>query len=333
MSVSICVIGCGVHASVAHGPSLRHYDREESGIVLSACCDIDATKAADFRQTFGFRRSYTSIERMLEEETPDALCIILPPERAAAITSSLAPRQIPILLEKPPGLTLDDVEMLGDITARHQAPVQVGFNRRFMPLLARAQRLLTDLMDPAEIWQVNYDMIRWQRTEADFSITAIHGLDASGFVARSPAVKARFHYQSLPPETTATAVEVDCASGALIRCNFLPVAGATLERIAVHGAQTSATVDLPIWGSSDTPGLLRLWQDDTLVLEERGEGGPDYVQWGFAAQMKSFLDAVKAGAPLRPSLKESAQPVWLMESMRQGLCEASLPSPALQAQS
>lgn len=315
---------------MAHGPSLQHYDREQSGIVLSACCDIDAARAEDFRRRFGFRRSYQSIERMLEEETPDALCVILPPERAAAIASSLAPRRIPILLEKPPALTVSDVEMLGDITSRHQVPVQVGFNRRFMPLLARAQRLLSDLLDPREIWQVNYDLIRWQRTEADFSITAIHGLDASGFIARSPAVKARFHYQSLPPDTTATVLEADCASGALIRCNFLPVAGATLERIAIHGLKTSATVDLPIWGSSDKPGLLRLWQDDTLLLEERGEGGPDHVQWGFAAQMKAFLDAVRAGAPLHPDLEETIQPVWLMESMRNGLRECASPSPALQ---
>lgn len=332
MSVSICLIGCGVHATVAHGPSLHHLAREESGIVLSACCDLDAAKAEDFRRTFGFRRSYSSIERMLEEETPDALCLILPPERAAVIMRSLAVHQIPILLEKPPGLTVRDVEMLNEVASRHGTPVQVGFNRRFMPLLTRAQQLLADLIGPEAVWQVNYDMIRWQRTEADFSITAIHGLDASGFVARSPAAKARFHYQSLPPGVTATTVEADCASGAIVRCNFLPVAGATLERISIHGSQTSATVDLPIWGSSDKPGLLRIWQNDSLILEEHGEGGPDHVQWGFAAQMKAFLDAVRDGVPLHPSLEDAIQPVWLMESMRHGLYESSAPSLAAHAQ-
>ncbi len=317
----ICAIGCGRHSTELHGPSLKSCAEEQPDVSLDACCDRDEHRAASYREKFGFSRCYTDMEQMLDREDPDAVVLVLPPELTCSIAQKLLPRHIPLLMEKPPGLASAELAELIASASREGTPVQVGFNRRFMPLISLTHDFLDHHLKPEAVFQINYDMIRFNRLEPDFSVTAIHAIDAALFLARSPYQEARFFYQDLPATgkpALATAMEATCRSGTRVRCNFQPAAGTVLERIAIHGLQMTFTVDLPIWESFDSPGTLRVWQQNHLLREIRGTREEDHKSWGFQAQLESFLNCLRTGRKPFPGLEEVRQSVALMEAMREG---------------
>ena len=83
MSFTICTIGCGSHASAVHGPSYQKYKRLHADVRLAACCDVNEQAAANYRNTFGFERYYTDLDRMLDAEKPDAVGLVVPVELTA----------------------------------------------------------------------------------------------------------------------------------------------------------------------------------------------------------------------------------------------------------
>jgi myo-inositol 2-dehydrogenase/D-chiro-inositol 1-dehydrogenase len=322
MNFKLCTVGCGYIANACHGPAQRLYASQQPGITLAGCCDLDAGRSAAYRENFGFARGYVSVERMLEEERPDAVCLILPPERIVEVALPLLRAGLPLFLEKPPALDSRQLEEL--ISAwQPEVPAQVGFNRRYMPLMSRARALLEEHTLPGEGLQVNYEMIRYNRTDADFSTTAVHAFDAAGFLARSPYRSARFTYRDATLQgrkTRAAAMTATCQSGAQIRVNIQPRAGATLERATLHAPDLTMTVDLPIWGAHDTPGQLRLWKADRLIVDLRGDADPSPGQihsGGFQAEVNAFLASARTGKPAAPTLEDARPSVRLMEAFRQ----------------
>ncbi|PTX96782.1 hypothetical protein DB345_06260 [Spartobacteria bacterium LR76] len=320
---TICNVGCGRHARGYHGPSQRKYQQSHPGTVLAACCDSDEERARAYRDEFGFARSYKRIEEMLEQENPDAVCMVLPPGNIVAAAPEVMRRNIPVLVEKPPALTEHELEQLLACQACHGAGVQVAFNRRYAPLMAEARRILEEQLRPEDALQINYEMIRNNRLDPDFSTTAIHAIDGALFLARSPYRRAEFHYHelaSLGQGVAGLSLTGEFCCGTRFRCNFQPTAGATFERVVVHGMDFTLSVHLPMWGGFDSPGCLQYWQDDKLIREISGAelcpSGADFEQAGFYAETEAFLDNVRAGQPLEPSLYECRQPVILMEAFR-----------------
>lgn len=83
----ICCIGCGDVSTRGHGPALKRYRELNPGVELVACCDIDEKKAAGYQKKFGFARYYTDMSFMLENEKPDAVCLIVPVDISSGLQS------------------------------------------------------------------------------------------------------------------------------------------------------------------------------------------------------------------------------------------------------
>ncbi len=106
MTFKICVIGCGQIAVGYHGPSYQRYVAQHDDAVLAGCCDIDLHKAIEFRERFGFKRSYQDYIGMLDEEKPDAVCLLVPPDQTSAMSCAILEMGYPLLTEKPSGRTI-----------------------------------------------------------------------------------------------------------------------------------------------------------------------------------------------------------------------------------
>ena len=61
-------------------------------------------------QRFGFARAYTDVAAMLDAERPDAAVLAVPVHLTAAVGAPLLERGLPLLLEKPPGRTVPEVD-------------------------------------------------------------------------------------------------------------------------------------------------------------------------------------------------------------------------------
>jgi len=318
----LCTIGCGEHAESSHGPAQARYAASHPGTVRAGCCDVDAARAERFRRRHGFARAYTDAMAMIEAEGPDAAALVVPDDVTAELGAALLARGVPLLIEKPPGRTLEEVDRLLAAAERSPRPVphQVAFNRRFVPLVREAHRRLAAIGPPSAIQHVRYEMTRVDRRDPDFSTTAIHGLDAVRFLAAADYVEARFRYQPLPsmgPGVANIFLDAVMASGATAHLAFFPAAGAVLERATIHAATHTLLLRIPMWGGFDSPGRLQHLEGGRAIADIAGEAGAEpFVLGGFLGEYEAFLGDLAAGRVPSPSLDESRQSVQIAECVR-----------------
>jgi len=322
----LCSIGCGQHAESSHGPAQAKCAAARPGLQLVACCDVDAARAESHRRRFGFAEAYTDPFRMLDVTQPDAVVVIVPEGVVADLVEQLFDYGLPLLIEKPPGRTLAEVDrLIAAAEARGQAPVphQVGLNRRFVPLLRETRARLDALGGAASIQHVHYEMTRVDRRDPDFSVTAIHGIDAVRYLSGSDYAQVRFRYRELPelgPGVANIFMDARMVSGATAQLAFCPVAGVLVERAAVHALDHTLFVNVPLWNAFDSPGRLQHLERGRRVAEIAGSslsGGQEpFELGGFHAEYEAFLEALAAGRTPSPSLREARQSVAIAEQMR-----------------
>lgn len=314
MCFKICVVGCGKIACSMHGPAYVKYQTENSSVVLAGCCDIDLEKAKCFKAQFGFERAYADMDKMLDEIKPDAVCLISPVHRTAALAANILERRIPLLLEKPPGRTLEEVLCLAETANRTKTPHRVAFNRRYAPLI-RALREDMKALSPSQIQSIQYEMFRIGRLDEDFSTTAIHAIDAVKFIAASDYKSVRFTYREYPELGKNVAdIHMTCEmeSGAAATLQISPVTGIKMERAAVN--VLDKTYFLDYMGTEFCPaGRLAVVEKNRITTDISGDstadGAQQFEREGFYFENKSFFDDILAGRTPDGDLRSAVQSV------------------------
>lgn len=323
MSFKIATIGCGGMATGGHGPSYAKYAATHPDTELAACCDLDAAKAETFRARFGFARSYTDLDTMLDTEKPDAVCLVAPVELTCELSCRILAKGYPLLMEKPPGLTVDETDRMIAAADAANAPTQVAFNRRYTPLLTELKRLLEPFA-PSEMQHLRYDFTRVGRLDPDFSTTAIHGIDAARFLAGSDYAHIRFRYQEFPqlgPGVANIYLDGVFASGMTAHLDFCPVVGLLMERATIHAHHHTFILDIPAPYSSEQTGRLQhieknVWKRD-MTGAELSDGTEMFELNGFYAENAAFFDAIRSGARPVGDLRSARQSVEVAQSIRE----------------
>ena len=315
-------MGCGEHATSSHGPALALYAARHPRTELLACCDLDPGKAERYRARFGFARAYTNLRRMLDTERPDAVSLVAPVERTCELSCLILEWGFPLLLEKPPGRTVAELDRM--VAAAGGIAHQVAFNRRYAPLLRELKQEMDAHVAPGELQHIHYEMTRVGRRDADFSTTAIHGIDAARYLAASDYAEIRFRYREMPgagPGVANVLLDAVMASGVSAHLAFCPMAGGVVERAAVHGRDHTFYAQVPMWDGFDTPGRLQHLERGELRRDVKGEelaGSREaFVHGGFYGEYVAFLEALRAGRPPSPSLREARQSVAVAQCIRE----------------
>ncbi len=127
-------------------------------------------------------------QTLLREVRPDAVIVANPNNLHVSTAQDCLAAGVPVLLEKPVGVHLDEVRELVAATRTTGVPVLVGHHRRHNPLIARAHELLRSgalgrLTNVTALWQLHkpehYFDIPWRREAgAGMLLTnLIHDLD------------------------------------------------------------------------------------------------------------------------------------------------------------
>ena len=323
MSFKICSIGCGNIATTWHGPAYTRYVREHPDTQLLACCDVEDAKATEFANRFGYGHRYTDFQRMLPAEQPDAVTLTVPDTVTCELSCRIMEMGYPLLTEKPPGRTVEEIDRM--ITAAQAAgvPNQVAFNRRHVPLVRRLKRLLTQLLEPGQMQHIRYEFTRVGRNDADFSVTAIHAIDTARYLVGSDYQGVRFHYQPFPQlGPTSANIFMDCTftSGVTAHLSICPVTGAATERVAVYAHDHTFFLQIPMWNGLDAPGHLLHVHRDKVQLDLLGDPDTDnepIVMSGFYGENASFFDTVRQGRMPKDDLRSARQSVAIAECLRQ----------------
>lgn len=296
----ICLIGCGNMIHGGHGTSCKQYAEEHEGVVLAACCDIDIEKAKKTSVDFGFQNTYTDYIEMVEKEHPDVVLVITPVILTEQISVALLERKIPVILEKPPGMSVDQNMRIHEAAIKNNTPARVAFNRRYTPLVQALKEEIkaagTQLVD------INCMFVRVNRKDADFSTTAIHGIDTVKYIAESEYAGARFYYHDITvADKNVTNIQMSAVleNGASASLTFLPCGGCVVERITVTLIGYTFFLYLPVWGGADAPGEL-------VCFKERQEykriSGDNLIKQytlhesnGYYAESQIFFDELRSG--------------------------------------
>jgi myo-inositol 2-dehydrogenase/D-chiro-inositol 1-dehydrogenase len=187
MQFKIALIGCGWVSSACHGPAYQEYAALQNHVSLAACCDSNPQRAADFQNRFGFQHAYTDYLEMLDRERPQAVCLNVPPPLIASLGAEIMRRGYPLMAEKPPGLSVADIDQLIAAADKSQVIHQVAFNRRYMPLVTE----LNGRLAGRKTDHIEGRMTRIHRTDAIFATTAVHLIDAARFLIGSDYTQVR----------------------------------------------------------------------------------------------------------------------------------------------
>ncbi|MFF2775511.1 bi-domain-containing oxidoreductase [Streptomyces sp. NPDC058052] len=146
--VRLAFVGAGNYATSMLLPHLVGRD----GVELSTVVTTTALSAANARRKFGFARATTDLDAVLGDPSVDAVFVVTRHSSHAALTREALLAGKAVFVEKP--LALSGDELAGVLAAVEESGndrIQVGFNRRFAPLLQEARRRFGARTGPASL--------------------------------------------------------------------------------------------------------------------------------------------------------------------------------------
>lgn len=137
--LKVGVIGVGYFAD-KHLEVLESFDDVE----IAALCNSGNPRIRALADRFHVRQTFADYRRMFDEVAPDAVIVLVNAPRIASVAVECLRRGIPTLLEKPPGLSVEDTRALRDAAAETNCLNMVGLNRRFYSVMRRAREAILE---------------------------------------------------------------------------------------------------------------------------------------------------------------------------------------------
>ncbi|WP_327426955.1 bi-domain-containing oxidoreductase [Streptomyces sp. NBC_01236] len=146
--VRLAFVGAGNYATSMLLPHLA----QREGVELSTVVTTTALSAANAQRKFGFTEATTDLDAVLGDKSIDAVFVVTRHSSHAELTRQALLAGKTVFVEKPLALTED--ELAGVLTAVEESGndrLQVGFNRRFAPLLQEAKNRFGARTGPANL--------------------------------------------------------------------------------------------------------------------------------------------------------------------------------------
>ena len=136
--IRVAIVGTGNIARV-HSESLR--DLGDDVRVVGAV-DIDSGRLSSFCDTYGIPGRYADLTTMLERERPDLVHICTPPGTHYPLAMACLESGSNVLVEKPPALSLAELDRLIEAERKHSVALATVFQQRFGTGALRLQALM-----------------------------------------------------------------------------------------------------------------------------------------------------------------------------------------------
>ena len=141
MTIRVAGIEVGHWHSLFDAPYLRHLVKMPD-VTLVAVQDSDGALARKRAAEVGNPQVFTDYVRMLEETKPDFVMALGRHRQMARIAHDLLDRRVPFLMEKPMGISADEVQSVAEKAARTGVYAAVPLSQRYQPFAIRARELL-----------------------------------------------------------------------------------------------------------------------------------------------------------------------------------------------
>jgi predicted dehydrogenase len=308
----IAHVGAGSWSRQVHGPALRRL-AEGSLVALEAICDLQMERAREFRDRFHYRLATDDIREMLETAQPDAIVCTVQPSATTPLVHSLLPLRIPLFIEKPPGICLQEARDLAAASEAADVFTFVAFNRRFIPSIVRLKEWTTR----NTVRFARAEMLRTNRLEGDFAIaTGIHLFDAIRFLIGHPEyieVKSRAHDNATACDYL---VQFDFSNSAAAEISLMLNTGMRRESYYLGAAGASAEAALgPAYSSELCFQGYRQWSGESITQFNMLVNDP-LVDDGILGEYEEFFRLLTRRVPSTCSLTDAALSMQLAEAVQ-----------------
>ncbi|MGW5607508.1 bi-domain-containing oxidoreductase [Streptomyces sp. NPDC003753] len=146
--VRLAFVGAGNYATSMLLPHLA----QREGVELSTVVTTTALSAANAQRKFGFAEATTDLDAVLGDKSVDAVFVVTRHSSHAELTRKALLAGKTVFVEKPLALTEDELAgVLAAVEESGNDRLQVGFNRRFAPLLQEARQRFGARTGPANL--------------------------------------------------------------------------------------------------------------------------------------------------------------------------------------
>nr|WP_240929831.1 bi-domain-containing oxidoreductase [Streptomyces coryli] len=146
--VRLGFIGAGNYATSMLLPHLTGRD----GVELSTVVTTTALSGVNAQRKFGFAEATTDLDAVLGDASIDAVFVVTRHSSHAELTRRALLAGKAVFVEKPLALTEDELAgVLAAVEESGNDRIQVGFNRRFAPLLSEARKRFGARTGPASL--------------------------------------------------------------------------------------------------------------------------------------------------------------------------------------
>ena len=282
-----------------------------------AVCDPVLEARARAADEFGVENRYESISKMLDAGGIDVAFVTTPAHLNAPSALPCLEAGVHTLLEKPPGMHVEETIELREAAARSGAKAMIGWQRRFNPFVVEARQLIEERGPIVQlVGEFHKSMAKFEEggrfpeivMERMLVESPIHAIDLVRSLAGADVaevhsvVKRRFSKYN---DAHAALVLFDNGCIAQISSNY--TTDARLERYEIHGRGISAYLEGIKGGSVVVDGERR---------ELSGEGDAIHAKDEF------FLDCIREDRPVSlpgANLDEAVKTMELAEAILAGL--------------
>ncbi|UVJ43413.1 Gfo/Idh/MocA family oxidoreductase [Pseudomonas sp. LS1212] len=329
----IALIGAGVMGR-------QHYQHLRGLAQAQLCAVADpGPQAAAFAAECGVP-FFADHRQMLEQVEPQAVIVANP--NALHVTTALdcLAAGVPVLLEKPVGVHLDEVRELVAASTATGVPVLVGHHRRHNPLIARAHEIVSSgalgtLTNVTALWQLrkpdSYFDIPWRREAgAGMLLTnLIHDLDLlrhlCGEVRQVQAITSNAVRGFGNEDCVAVLLQFENGALGSLTGSDAVAAPWSWELGSGENPVYPRQADQPCYLLAGTGGALSIPQLKRWHYAEAGAGWHDpllQVQESFSAdealrlQLLHFIEVARGQAEPLVSAADAARTLALIEAIR-----------------
>ncbi len=302
----VAVIGAGIHAETNVFPSLANHLLAE--VEKVAVCDLDEAKARRMAALCGCGRTYTDFREMIRKEHPDGVIVCLNGSIHPEVVIACVQMGVPVMVEKPPALTVEDAQRMQDASRSGRCPVMVAHQKRHGTAYSMARAIAANTREFGRVVQVEAKMHGMPRFPTNFSCLMewqIHNIDlirSFGGDIADIAVRA----QVMGPNKAALAMVLSFENQAVgaVGWGTFGGPGPFCERIEVVGNKGKGVIvenahDVTYYDGS----WCRSWRPDW----NPNLANQSQVLMGYAGEILHFVDCVRRKKEPTPSIEDGVK--------------------------
>ncbi|MFI1562265.1 bi-domain-containing oxidoreductase [Streptomyces sp. NPDC020490] len=309
--VRLAFVGAGNYATSMLLPHLAQRD----GVELSAVVTTTALSAANAQRKFGFAEATTDLDAVLGDESIDAVFVVTRHSSHAELTRKALLAGKSVFVEKPLALTEDELAgVLAAVEESGNDRLQVGFNRRFAPLLQEARKRFGARTGPASLrYLVNAGRLQhgsWylrQGTEGSrFAGEGGHFIDTASWLLDADPVSV---YAAATSGNEDLQVVLRYPDGSTATISYVTTGAPGFPKETLDLVADGKVLRLDDFVRASVHGRKR-WVSSRL---------PKARDKGQSAELAAFIKAVRTGGPMPVPLESLVATTSATLAVRTGL--------------